>query len=259
MLEFDDMKIQKSFPEMKLEQAMNSVIKLPARPSNKALSPSSIGCQRAAAFKLSGAWGKEDEETYESGLAAAMGSFCHERIQKFLSQSDIWVDVKEFVDENPDLGLSVAKVQKHEGEISLTFSGIRKGEKVSPPFSFQCDGIVRIDGEYYIVEIKSETEAAWQKRQAPNPKHQEQGTGYSFLYGIKNILWVYVSRESFGVHRKVYLQNIPKVQIDLFQTMCMDIGEAVEEKNIGRLPKAKDCRYCAFVNECRKLDKVGNI
>lgn len=255
MKQFEQVVYKKSFPEFKLEQALSTVIHIPEKKTNPMLSPSGLSCRRAAAFKLAGSTVKADEETYESGLAAAMGSFCHQRIQKFLSASDIWVDVETFISEHPDLGLSIAQNQKSEGELSLVFSGIRQGKKVSPPFSFQCDGILFIEGQYYIMEIKSETEAAWQKREAPNPKHADQGTGYSFLYGIPNILWVYVSRESFGTHRKIYLQEIPQTSISAFSSMCLDIGNAVEEGDIGRLPKAKDCRYCGFIDICKKLDK----
>lgn len=255
MKQFEDMSCVKSFPELALEKAMATVVHTPEIKMNPMLSPSGLGCSRAAAFKLSGAYSKADEETYESGLAAAMGTFCHQRIQKFLSHSDIWVDVNTFIAEHPELGLEISDKQKSEGEVSLVFSGVRNGVKVSPPFSFQCDGILFIDGQYYIMEIKSESEAAWQKREAPNPKHSDQGTAYSFLYQIPRILWVYVSRESFGTHRKIYFQQVSDSAVASLSSKCIEIGNAVEEGDIKRLPKAKDCKYCGFIDICKKLDK----
>lgn len=249
---FDEVGAHSSYPEFRLEKVMNGVIHIPEEPSRKTLSPSGLVCQRAAAFKLKGAIRREEEETYESNLAAAMGTFIHERIQKFLRNSDIWVEVEDFIKSRPELGLQVNDVQKHDGEVSLLFSG-RRGDIVVPPFSFQCDGIVLIDGEYYIVEIKSETEAAWAKRSAPNPKHEEQGVGYAFLYGIRKILWVYASRESFGSHRKVYLQEIEESRVNSFVSTVSNIGEKVDADRIVDLPKAKDCRYCAFVHQCKDL------
>lgn len=257
MKNFDEVKTQKSFPELALERAMSTVVVSPAKPSTPSLSPSGLGCQRAAAFKLSGAMCREDTETYESSLAAAMGSFVHERLQKFMSKSDIWVNVENYIKEHPELNLKLRENQKHEGEVSLEFSGNRAEMKV-PPFTFQCDGIVKIEGEYYLIEIKTETEGAWQKREAPNPKHQEQGKAYAFLYGIRNILWVYASRESFGTHRKIYLQTIEDSKITAFQAVITGIGAAVEAKSISSLPKAKDCKYCAFIDLCKKLDKPSN-
>lgn len=257
MKTFDDVRLQGSFPEFTLEKAMNTVIKIPAKKSTPSLSPSGLGCQRAAAFKLSGSMSREDEETYESGLAAAMGSFVHERLQKFMSKSDIWVDIHDYISEHPELNLVVREDQKHDGEVSLSFPGKRKDLSV-PPFTFQCDGMVKIQGEYYLIEIKTETETAWVKREAPNPKHQEQGKAYAFLYGIKKILWVYASRESFGTHRKVYLQEIEESKIDAFKTSIFNIGKAVEESSINTLPKAKDCKYCAFIDLCKELDNTKN-
>ena len=255
MKAFDDFKLTPSFAECALEKAINGVIHKQATKSRPTLSPSGMGCQRAAAFKLSGAWGKEEEETYESILAAEMGTFIHEHIQKFMRSSPIWVDVEKFVKDRPELGISINPHQKHEGEISLLFSGYRNGTKVSPPFSFQCDGIVFIDNEYYIVEIKSESETAWQARTAPNPKHADQATGYAFLYGIRNILWVYASRESYGAHRKIYYQQVDERKIASFVETAQKIGKAVEEDSIKLLPKAKDCRWCAFAPICKALDK----
>lgn len=254
MKSFDEIKTQKSFPELLLEKEISSVIEIPEKASNPALSPSGLGCQRGAAFKLSGAIIAASEETYESGLAAAMGTFIHERIQKFLSRSKIWVDIEEYINLNKELGLSVAKEQKHEGEISLTFSGIRNGKQVTPPFTFQCDGIVFIDGEYYIVEIKSEGQRAWESRTEPNPKHSAQAVSYSFLYGIDKILWIYASRESFGVNRKIYLQTIDERKIESFLTSCKKVQCAVEEKDIKSLPKSKDCRWCPYLQLCKKLN-----
>lgn len=257
MKSFDEIKLQKSFPELLLEREISSVIRTPERASNPALSPSGLGCPRGAAFKLSGAMMAASEETYESGLAAAMGTFIHERIQKFLSKSKIWVDVEEYIRLRPELGLSIAKEQKHAGEVSLVFSGIRNGKKVTPPFTFQCDGIVFIDGEYYIVEIKSEGQRAWDNRTEPNPKHAMQATSYGFLYGIDKVLWIYASRESFGVMRKIYLQNIDRSKIEEFLISCAKVSSAVEFGEIKFLPKSKDCRWCAYLPLCKELDDSG--
>lgn len=254
MQDFDTIKSAPSFAELRLEKAINGVIIHPSSVCNPTLSPSGLTCPRSAAFKLKGATARESEETYESGIAAAMGSFIHERIQFLLRNDEIYVDVEDFIKEHPELGLSVRPIQKHAGEVSLYFSGVRNGKKVSPPFSFQCDGIVRIDGKYYLVEIKSESEKAWQARTAPNPGHQKQGIAYSFLYGIEGVLWVYASRESFGMHRKVYLQTIPQEKVDALVSYVQDIGDAVEKDDIKRLPKVKDCRYCAFIDICKVLD-----
>lgn len=254
MKKFDEIRTQKVFPELLLEREISSVIKQEGRVSNPTISPSGLGCPRGAAFKLSGAVMEDSEETYESGIAAAMGTFIHERIQKFLSTSDIWVDVKDYIEENPQLGLSIAEKQKSAGEVSLVFSGYRNGKKVTPPFSFQCDGIVKIEGEYYIVEIKSESDRVWQNRTEPNPKHRNQAISYSFLYGIDKILWVYASRESYGANRKVYLQKIDEREVETFLLECSRIGEAVEMGEIKYLPKSKDCKWCAYLKECKKLD-----
>lgn len=253
MKNFEEVRNISSFPELAVERALNGIIYKEGAFARKTLSPSGLICPRAAAFKLSGYWQEGKEETYDSDLVMEMGTFVHERIQKFLRASDIWVEVEDYLKEFPELNIEINPFQKHAGETSLLFSGERGNIKV-PPFSFQCDGIVKIDGEYYLVEIKSETERAWENRRAPNPKHALQGTAYSFLYGIKNILWIYASRESFGSHRKVYCQEVSKESVNSFIPYVQNIGKAVEAEDIGSLPRAKECRYCANVELCKELD-----
>lgn len=253
MKSFEDIKTKPTFPELMLDKVINGAILHQATKTNPTLSPSCLGCQRAAAFKLSGTLGRDEIETYESNLAAEMGVFIHERLQKFMSASPIWVDVEQYISQHPELNLMLAPKQKHAGEVSLIFSGSRNGMNL-PPFSFQCDGIVNIDNEYFIVEIKSESESAWQARVAPNPKHSAQAVSYAFLYGIPRILWIYASRESFGTHRKIYRQDIDERLIAPFIKNVDAIGKAVKNGSIQSLSKVKDCRYCAFLDECRKLD-----
>lgn len=254
MKKFEEIRLQKSFPELMLEKEISSVIKEEGRVSNPTLSPSGLGCPRGAAFKLSGATMMDSEETYESGIAAAMGTFIHQRIQKFLSRSSIWVDVADYLSQHKELGITISEKQKSMGELSLVFSGYRNGKRVSPPFSFQCDGIVNIQDKYYIVEIKSESDRVWKNRTEPNPKHMNQAVSYSFLYGIDSILWVYASRESYGANRKVYLQTIKEREVEEFLISCSRILSAVENDEIKHLPKSKDCRWCAYLDQCKKLD-----
>lgn len=254
MKAFEEMTARDSFPEMWVERALAGIIRRKGEPTKPRLSPSGLGCPRSAAFKLMGSMQADSEETFESNLPADMGTFVHERVQRFLRNSEIWVDVEDYIKKFPELGIKINPIQKHEGETSLLFSGERMGKRV-PPFSFQCDGILNIDGEYYILEIKTETETAWQKREAPNPKHEMQGVAYSLLYGVRKILWLYASRESFGTHRKEYLQEVSESKISNLLDYVVNIGDAVERKDVGSLGKIKDCRYCAFKKMCNELDR----
>lgn len=250
---FDEVKKEDSFIDLRVENEIRTTITVPSRPSNPTLSPSGLGCERGAAFKLMGMPTEEGVDSYEFGLPAAMGSFIHERIQNFLSLSPMWVDVRDYIKERPELGLEIAPVQKHDGEVSLIFSGYRNGKKVSPPFSFQCDGILNIDNEYHILEIKSEADRVFQSRTSQNPKHQPQGLAYGFLYDIRKVLWLYTSRESFGNNRKIYLQNLEQTKIEALVSMCNKIEKAVKDNNIKSLQKGKNCQYCAYRKACSAL------
>lgn len=254
MRDFEDIQTKPSYAELLVQCALDAVLETEGRVAGKTLSPSNLNCPRSAAFKLNGDLAREENETYQSSMLRDVGSFIHERTQRFLSASNIWVNVEDFVKTHPELGIEIAKEQKHKGETSLYFSGMRNGVTVSPPFTFQCDGIVYIDGQYYIIEIKTESQKALQARTGPNPKYKKQALAYSFLYNTSNILWIYASRESYGAERKIYLQTAKSVDIANFVNYCNDIGKAVENNDIKSLPKCKDCRYCAYTELCKKLD-----
>ena len=89
MKSFEQLRTQQSFAELKLENVLNSTLHIEGRPARPTLSPSSFGCYRGAAFKLCGLTPKDSIETYETCLAADMGSFIHGRFQRFMSASDI--------------------------------------------------------------------------------------------------------------------------------------------------------------------------
>ena len=118
-----------------------------------------------------------------------------------------------------------------------------------------CDGIIRYQNKFYIVEFKTESSFKWQSRKGVDPKHYNQAITYSLELQLENVLFVYINRDI--VDYKAYIFNVKpsdtKRIVDLIDT-C----ESYVEK--GELPPKpedmndKKCVYCMYKDLCKRDD-----
>lgn len=120
------------------------------------------------------------------------------------------------------------------------------------PVRFKCDGMLLIDGVYYVLEIKTERSQANVFRTTYDPKHQKQGITYTTLLHTDNILWLYEGRDY--LEQKLFVQ---KVKVDEKQEMLKYLHEIVDNKdkieNLHQDPKS--CNYCPYKKYCRNYFK----
>ncbi len=119
---------------------------------------------------------------------------------------------------------------------------------------FKCDGIIRYKGQYFILEIKTESIYKWQNRQGIAEEHIAQGTSYATAFGVNKVMFLYENRDMCG--KKAYI-------LEVTNDMKMDlvIGKIEEAdyyvKRLVPPPKPEDlprntCTYCPYKTECRK-------
>lgn len=214
---------------------------VPQYEPSRAISPSGMNCPVACVWKLQGIMTDPEKESFQSRGFAENGEDRHRRIQEFLSQTQYWVDVEQYVAER---GLDL-QVVRHDGFEVLLYSPRYKCR-------FKCDGMLKIDGVYYILEIKTERQASNNGRTAPDDKHQMQGKTYTLLTGTSRILWVYEGRDY--LEQKVFVQT---VSADEKQEVADYIDAVLQNVDTPELLErnARACTYCAYKKHCKAYFK----
>lgn len=201
------------------------------------ISPSSLNCPVACVFKLQGIEVPPEKQSFQSRSFAENGEDRHTRIQDFLSQTEYWVDVAEFIKKK---NLPLVIVEKQEHEVLLVSEKYRT--------RFKCDGILLINGEYYILEIKTERGSVTVKRNEPDKKHYLQGVAYTMLFDIGKIMWCYEGRDY--LEQRLFVQDVTSTEKEQVSTYLTAILENIEKPEA--LPRNESaCRYCSYKKYCK--------
>lgn len=195
--------------------------------------PSSIRCKRISWFRLRGVE-PETEEKVDRGLrfTADIGTACHQIIQSTLIgslQAD-WIDVKEYL-----AGLNPPYKYKCE---QLGFE--TRIEVLDPPIKFAPDGIIRFEGEYRLLEIKTSDRVSFDKLSGPKPNHIDQLKCYCTLLNLHSALMIYQDRQYGDL--KCYEVTVTDEDMKEIWDMFRDVQDCVD-KNLAP-SKPKDTRYC---------------
>lgn len=159
-----------------------------SEPKSQTFAPSSVRCKRISWFRLRGVQPDIDRNPdLALNFTAQVGTACHQFIQENLVSlyKDNWISVEDYLKEhNPGY------------EYTVTQSGFEtRVEIANPPIKFACDGILRIDGKYYLLEIKTASYSSFDQLTGPKSQHIDQIKCYATLLGISDVLVLYVDRE----------------------------------------------------------------
>jgi CRISPR/Cas system-associated exonuclease Cas4 (RecB family) len=205
---------------------------------SKCISPSCLECQVYNAWKMQGIEPLPAKESFQSQSFADAGTDRHLRIQGFLSKTEYWVDIEKYIKEK---GLDDLEVVEKVGPEVLLYSKKYNAR-------FRLDGLLCIENEYYVLEIKTERQAANSFRVAPEPKHVKQGTAYAMMLNTKGILWLYEGRDF--LEQRVILQPISEDDKKRISDYMLDIiGSYNEPYMLSR--NTKMCVGCAYKNYCK--------
>lgn len=196
------------------------------------ISPSGLNCPIDMAFKLQGIPTEDSKESFQSRQFADNGTDRHDRIQEFLSKTEYWVDVAEYVKEK-NLPLTIVEQVGHEVLLVSEEYRVR----------FRCDGLLLINGEYYVLEIKTERGSQTAKRTGPAENHYLQGLTYTMLLDVNKIMWVYEGREY--LEQKPFVQVVAEKEKDYIKEYIKNIIANVDTPE--NLPfDEKGCRYSSY-------------
>lgn len=221
-----------------------------ARKPSATYSPSGMGCIRAMYYKRAGVDVPEGNAGYSMIGICESGTDRHERIQNAISRMKDngidceYIDVADFV-KSRGLDIYLDIVDKCGNETKL-FDRNRH-------ISFLCDGIIKYQGKYYIVEFKTEASFKWKDRKGVDPKHYNQAITYSLELQLNDVIFVYINRDI--VDYKAYLFSVTENDRERIINLIDTCENYVINRELPPLPEdASDrkCAYCAYRELCRR-------
>jgi CRISPR/Cas system-associated exonuclease Cas4 (RecB family) len=215
---------------------------------SKTLKPSGMNCKRASYYQVMGLEPDDGDSSFNMIGICNAGSDIHVRIQTAVMQMKVngmnceWVDVPDFVRSR---GLDYLHIREStDTETKLYDSRYN--------ISFMCDGIIKYNGKYYILELKTETSSKWYTRTGVDSKHYHQAYSYSNSLQLNDVLFVYIDRDMLNM--KAYLFNVTDEMRQEIVDYATDVASYVERQIAP--PKRDDaspqkCRYCMYQTRCK--------
>lgn len=212
----------------------------------KSFKPSSMGgCSRNIYYQLIGAQVDGDAKEYQIAGIGESGTDRHERLQcqiMNMKKNGIdchWVDVWRYIKER---GIKDPTVLKKQGNETKLYS-----EKYN--MRFLCDGIIKYENEYYIVEIKTESTFKYNNHDEPYDEHKIQATCYSMTLGIDKVIFIYEDRDN--CKKKAYMVTVTPA---MKEYVCKKISRINKHVIDGVIPYRCDdttkCQYCQYRKQC---------
>ena len=226
-------------------QAKADIQEESARPKSRTFAPSSLRCRRKSWFRIRGSQPDSlPNPDLTLDFTAKLGTYIHTLIQEKLSKALVedWIPVKQYLAENPIPYTYSIKESGYETQICIE----------NPPLKFACDGIIRLNGKLYLLEIKTSEYSSWDSLVEAKPHHMDQIKAYSTILNIPNVLTLYVDRQYGGLKSFEYAISIGEMN------EILNIFEYVSdcaEKNLApeRLPESDYmCRNCEYSKKCRE-------
>lgn len=213
------------------------------RPSSQSYKPSSMNCIRSMFFQVTGAPVDEGYTPYAMVGICNAGTDIHERIQKYVADMTNngfdceYVNVADYVKSRNLEDIEIVEQCGMETKLYHKKLNIR----------FLCDGIIRYQGKYYILELKTEASFKWMERKGVDPKHYHQGICYSLSLGIDDVIFVYINRDILDM--KSFMFTPTRAQKDELVHLIRTCDEYAERNDIPPKPESLPkgtCNYCAY-------------
>lgn len=225
-------------------------VKNDGKPS-RTYKPSCMQCLRQMYYQMVGAdLDKQQTKTGDFYGVCESGTDRHERIQDAICQMRSqgvdcdYIDIETYVKQK-QLPLEVLKKNKHETKL------FDKKRNVV----FLCDGIILYKGNYYILEIKTESSYKWMSRNNVDDSHKFQAYMYSLELELDNVMFIYENRDICT--KKSYMLHVTQEDRNLIQNRINTCDDYVQKGVVpSKEPELlkKICQYCDYKTRC-KVDK----
>ena len=220
-----------------------------ARLPSQTYKPSSMTCIRNMYYQVTGHPQDPSASNYTLVGICNSGTDIHERIQKYVADMKNngidceYINVADYVKQRE---LDYLEVVEQQGMETKLYNKTLN-------MSFLCDGIIRYKGKYYILELKTENTSKWQDRKGVDPKHYAQGTAYSLVFKIDEVVFVYINRDILDMKAFMF-KPTDEMRSELVNKI-LECDNYVQAKQVPPKPEGisrRICQYCAYVGSCRK-------
>lgn len=214
-----------------LEETIRRLSSEGDRKPSRSFKPSNLQCSRRAYYQLQAYSSDEGNERDPSLVGVTeTGTDRHERLQNWLMKVheldyDVeYIDILDFLEEHPNDDIKFVK--RIGAEVKLYNSNYN--------MSFMCDGIVKIRGEYYILEIKTESTWKFKYRTDIAKEHIRQATAYYMNFGLP-VIFLYENRD-FNEKKTFLYKPTDEDVADVLKVM-LEANEAVKKGKVPPIPK----------------------
>jgi CRISPR/Cas system-associated exonuclease Cas4 (RecB family) len=222
------------------------------RTPSKSYKPSSMTCIRNMYFQVIGEPTDPRKSPYTLIGMGESGTDRHERLQNAVSKMKDFnmecefLDVEQYILDNNIAGLEVRA--KTGFETKLYNKDLN--------MSFLCDGVIKYKGNYYILEIKTETFRKWDGRTNVATEHIPQGTCYSINLRVDGVIFLYENRDSCD--KKAYELTITEAMklkvLGMIESCDSYVAKLLVPPFPYDIPK-KTCTYCNYKTACGRAGK----
>ena len=247
----EELPIEKQFLN-DLERSIELNDKNNARVPSASYKPSSMNCIRQMWYMRKGVQPEVSQASYALVGICNSGTDIHQRIQQaVLDMKKVgieceYMNVADFVKSRNLDYLEIVKEPDFEAcdyETKLYHKTLY--------MSFLCDGIIKYKNQYYILELKTENSNKFWSRNDVDPKHYNQATAYSIAFGINDVLFVYISRDTLDM--KAFMYKVSEHQKNELSALLVTCEDYVIKNELPEKPESTTaCRYCNYKNLCSK-------
>lgn len=206
--------------------------------------PSSLNCLRMMFYYRRGTTIDGVERPASSIGILNSGEDRHLRIQKSITKMKEngfdceWVDVETYIKNNGLTNLEV--VSKKEFETTVHNKEL--------DLLFLCDGIVKINGSYFIIEIKTENATSFYNRMGVAEEHKHQAACYSLSFNINKVIFIYENRDL--CLKKAFLFTVTQSLKNEVIGMIERCNDFVSKNELPTKIVCKFCSYCDYKKKC---------
>lgn len=230
-----------------LKRSIELTDKKNTRKPSQTYKPSSMKCIRNMYYQVTGADLDDTETSYCLVGICNSGTDIHVRVQtavEDMKNNGIdceYLDVAQYVIDH-NLTDDIEIVSKSGMETKLYHRTLN--------ISFLCDGIIKYKGHYYILELKTENSYKFGMRHGVDEKHFAQGTAYSLIFKIPEVLFVYISRDNLDMKAFMFVPTHEMKQ-DLVNKI-VDCDGYKERGEVPPKPENIRCTYCNYKKVCEQ-------
>lgn len=214
---------------------------------SQSIAPSGFRCKRQQWFRIRGV-DCDEPSSIDTTLVftAELGTECHKIIQSNLKEIllDDWIPVDIYIDSvQKELPYEITSVETYGYESRVTIN--------DPPIRFACDGIVRINNQIYLLEIKTSEHVPFSELEEPKPVHVDQVKFYSAILHLPKALVLYQDR----LYGSLKCYEVEYTKTD-WKSVYDDISNIIECVNHSIAPDklpANDytCKHCSYQSKCK--------